>query len=237
MFAASGAEKVVGENSVWYLFSRSAAEEIKEFDRRAKIMIMLRNPTDMIYSLHQQFLSTGNETVASFDEAVALVDARAAGRSLPEGAHFPDGLIYTRVPRYCEQIERYFKAFGRDQVHVICFDDFAENTQAIYDAALDFLEVNRNFTPEFLIYNRKKKARSQWLDRVVTQPPGPLILMPEALRDRLLWQLRKYNSVDNRRPPMSPETRGFLQETFRPEVARLSKLLDRDFSHWCGDHM
>ena len=54
-------EKRVGETSVWYLYSKQAAVEIKKFCPSANIIIMLRNPVDMLYSQHSQFLYNGNE--------------------------------------------------------------------------------------------------------------------------------------------------------------------------------
>lgn len=233
IFSGAGPEKVVGEKSVWYLYSQSAAEEIKAFDRNAKIMIMLRNPIDMIHSLHQQFVSTGNETVASFDDAIGLVEERALGRNLPRGAHFSEGLLYTRIPLYCDQVERYLRAFGRDRVHVVSFDDFSKDTRASYAETLAFLDVNQDFTPDFVVYNKKNLPRRKWLNDLTSDPSSPLMALPKRLREPLSWRLEKFNSVDVKRAPMSSAMRVHLREVFKPEVERLSRLLDRDFTHWC----
>jgi hypothetical protein len=40
------------------------------------------------------------------------------------------------------------------------------------------------------------------------------------------------NTVRARRQPLSPEFRAELVETFRDEVALLSRLMNRDLSHW-----
>jgi len=40
------------------------------------------------------------------------------------------------------------------------------------------------------------------------------------------------NTVKEHRQPLSPEFRAELVETFRDEVALLSRLLNRDLSHW-----
>lgn len=40
------------------------------------------------------------------------------------------------------------------------------------------------------------------------------------------------NTVKEQRPPLPPEFRAELLETFRHEVALLSHLLGRDLSHW-----
>ena len=37
-----------GEGSTWYLYSSTAAREIRDFNRHAKIIISVRNPIDMV---------------------------------------------------------------------------------------------------------------------------------------------------------------------------------------------
>ena len=46
----------VGEASAWYLYSRSAAAEIKAYAPDAQIIVMVRNPVDMMYAEHSQVL-------------------------------------------------------------------------------------------------------------------------------------------------------------------------------------
>src|SRR3954468_1950993 len=55
-FAAAQPQQIAGEASVWYLYSQLAAREIHDFCREAKFIIMLRNPVDMMHSLHSQYL-------------------------------------------------------------------------------------------------------------------------------------------------------------------------------------
>src|SRR5262245_23105956 len=56
LFEKAGAAKRVGDASPFYLYSRSAPAEIKSFDPEAKIIIVLRNPVDMVYSVYQKQL-------------------------------------------------------------------------------------------------------------------------------------------------------------------------------------
>ena len=73
-FSRATAEKRAGEGSVWYLHSKTAALEIKDFSPNARIIIMLRNPLDMMYSFHSQRLYNGNEDIENFS---AALDAEA----------------------------------------------------------------------------------------------------------------------------------------------------------------
>lgn len=45
---------VVMEASTWYLVSRVAVANIMEFEPRARLIVMVRNPIDLVHSLHWQ---------------------------------------------------------------------------------------------------------------------------------------------------------------------------------------
>src|ERR1700687_4738832 len=124
LFGNAGDAKRIGEASVWYLFSKRAAVEIKDFCGRASIIIMLRNPVDMIYSLHSQHLYNGTEEIQDFAEALDAEEARKRGRRLPKNVPATERLFYREVARYTDQVDRYLKAFGDDNVKVIIYDDF-----------------------------------------------------------------------------------------------------------------
>src|SRR5687767_1010670 len=48
LFREAGSAKWIGEASTWYLYSDKAREGIKAFCPDARIIIMLRNPVDMM---------------------------------------------------------------------------------------------------------------------------------------------------------------------------------------------
>ena len=75
-------EKRLGEASVWYLYSKTAAQEIYSFNPDAQIVVMLRNPADMLYSQHSQFLYNGNEDIEDFSEALAAEPERTKPESV-----------------------------------------------------------------------------------------------------------------------------------------------------------
>jgi hypothetical protein len=56
LFADAKAGQRVGEASAWYLYSRSAAREIRGASPQAQIIVMLRNPVDVMYAQHSQLL-------------------------------------------------------------------------------------------------------------------------------------------------------------------------------------
>ena len=57
----------IGEASTHYLASPSAANSIYAFNPQARILIMLRSPVDLLYSLYYHRRQTGKERHATFD--------------------------------------------------------------------------------------------------------------------------------------------------------------------------
>jgi hypothetical protein len=235
-FAAAKPGQIAGEASVWYLFSELAAKEIQAFCPSAKIIIMLRNPADMMYSLHSQYLFESNEDLADFAEALAAEDERSQGRRLPPDSNYREGLLYRRVASFAKQVRRYFDVFPREQVQIIDFDDFSRDTPRVFAEVLQFLEVDPSFRCEFDVRNPNKQVRSRFLHSFLNNPGTLAILLgrfiPKSLRRSLVSRLKSANSPAAPRPPLSPELRNQLNHEFAAEVEELGELAGKDFSKW-----
>lgn len=241
-FAHWNGQTRAGEASVWYLFSRNAAAEIKAFNPDARILILLREPAAMLYSLYHQFLCDGNEHLPSFTEALAAESDRAAGRRIRQQTYLLQALAYRAVARYTEQVQRYFDAFGRDQVRVIIYDDFATDTPGVYRETLKFLGVAPGAAQiDFKVLNAASTVSSPLLRNLLNHPlirgtavamrswlPGPLFSKIQTAGIKL----GRLNTRPDRRLPIAPEIELSLQCEFAPEVERLSALLGRDLTHW-----
>jgi len=236
-FADATDEQIVGAAYVWYLYSRTAAEEINRFAPDARIIVMLRQPADMLYSLHSEHLSNGNEDLPRFEDALLAEEDRRAGKRIPPHAHLPQGLLYSEVPRYADQLRRYFDTFGRDRVHVILYDDFAGDTARVYRETLRFLGVRDDITPRFEVINPNKRVRSESVRHFLARPPDLLRRMiraavPARLRRAMFERAKGLNLTTPTRTPLSKATRQHLNDLFRSEVGELSKLLGQDLDNW-----
>ena len=95
LFAGAGAEHVaVGEASTWYLHSAVAVTAILNYSDRPKFIVMVRNPVEMAYSLHEQEIFSGQENEPIFRKAWSLQGQREKGRSIPKGCIEPKRLQY-----------------------------------------------------------------------------------------------------------------------------------------------
>ena len=232
IFADAKQCKYVGEKSVWHLYSANAAHEINAFNPDAKIIALLRNPIDMIYSLHGQLLRQLDEDITNFEEALAAVPDRESGSRLPQKTRSPEALWYTKVGQYSQQILRYIKIFGKDRVHVVIFDDFKKRPVECYKATLEFLGADPNFQPRLEIHNQATKLRSRSLQRILNEQPFYFRMLPSYIRLGLQWRLEKFNRQVTPNPPMRPESRAFLQGLFSQDIDNLSDILERDLSTW-----
>lgn len=227
-FTAAGDQKKLGEASPSYLRSRGAATAIKAFNRSAQIIIMLRNPVDVMYSLHSEALH-GREPIVDFETALQT-DTNRRGRDLVGYREFVD---------FPEQVRRYFDAFGRENVHIIFYDDLKEDSTKVCQNTLRFLGVRVSYAASFPHVHHNREVRYERVHRVLMQRPRDLRriarVMPRWLRSRIALSVFNSNTVVRLRPPMRPELRERLQQEFRPKIEELSKLLGRDLSGWIHD--
>lgn len=233
LFKHTQTEKCVGEASTGYLFSKTAAKEIGEFNSNAKIIIMLRSPIDDLFSIYKQALYTGSIGYPSFEDAIGLNSDPVDVSKLPTEFQI---LWQGAGVRFTEQVKRYFDVFGREQVHIIIYDDFRADTAKVYRDTLEFLGVDPDFQIEHQVINAQREARSRIMQKIVNHPfiismgakiPG--VALP-------IYRIIKNLNAKKAEPmPMNPQTREQLQKEFLPEVEQLSTLLGRDLTHWCRD--
>ena len=237
LFAKAKAEKRVGEASVFYLYSKRAAAEIKEFCPNASIIIMLRNPVDMLHAMYSQSRYSMEEDLEDFEAALEAEEDRKQGLRIPRGARSVNNLLYRDLGRYAGQVRRYFDAFGRKNVHVIVYDDLMDDVASVYRETLRFLGVDEAFVPCFEVRNPNKVVRNPALQSILRSRHSPLVriarlIVPLRFRVKVVRAVKGIYTSYVPRPPMDPELRLRLQAELAPEVERLSELLGRDLTHW-----
>ena len=138
LFRALQGRRRLGEASVWYLYSPDAAQEIATAFPSAEIVVMVRNPIEMLASLHSEFIQREIEPVDDFATALGLDEVRER-EGAPPG--FPPR-SYRASAHYAEQIERYLDVFGRERVHVIVYEDLRDDALAVFRSTCAFLGVD-----------------------------------------------------------------------------------------------
>ncbi len=232
-------KKITGESCVWYLYSKTAARQIKKYNPKAKIIMILRNPADMLYSLHSELLYAKVESEKDFKKALDLEDTRKKidkqYKYNPWGRKF---LYYSEVASYSKHIKKFFRLFGRKNVHIIIFDDFIDSPESTYKSVLKYLGVHDlKFSPEFKKYNPNKLARSQVFQKFVVAPPDNLRrvvqkVLPYKMRYQLVKTITKLNTYHKVRAKMSRALRMSINSDYEKEIKRLENLLNISLSRW-----
>jgi len=231
--------QLIGEASVWYLFSKKAAAEIKKFNKQAKILIMLRSPVDMLYSLHSEQLFNGNENIDSFEEAIKAETKRKKGELIPPYIGCPiEALQYRQIGKYYQQVKRYIDKFGKEQVHIIFMNDFANNTEMEFTKVLNFLDLATVDEFDFEVKNTNKKSKNEKLRDILKSRPTALKRIAKAIipvrnwRHKLTEKLWELNTINTNRIPINEETKTKLNKYFEPDILKLQELIGKDLGYW-----
>ena len=244
-FAGGESVQRRGEASTFYLSSRRAAEEIHAFNPRAQVIMILRNPLEMLPSLHTEYLYHRIEVIESFEEALAAEAARRRGERIPRRSMFPDALRYRDMADYAEQLRRYLSAFGAEQVHVILYDDLVTQAGETFRHTLEFLGVDPTFVPSFDVINASKRWRSKRLGWMLSNAYDASSIAWRVCSRvpwlRATWRygahtvvpaVAELNTVTVPRPPLHPRLEARLAIELAPGIDKLGQLIGRDLSHW-----
>ena len=237
LFTGASGKKRAGEASVWYLYSPRAASAIRDFNVDSLIIIMLRDPVDMLYSLHSQRVYNGVESIKNFEKAINNRRPDNEGYRLLIDNGLPAGPFNLSVGKYSSHVRRYISTFGHERVKIILYDDFKNDTTSVYRSVLDYLGVAPDFTPSFEIVNPNKQVRNVLLHRMVRTPSTPVralvrALVPRPVRQRAAERIARANSKRTPRAPMPADLRRRLTGELASDIEDLGRLLRRDLTHW-----
>src|SRR5581483_11570747 len=229
LFGEAEAAVRVGEASTNYLYSRTAADEIKAFSPDASIIVMLRDPVAVMHAYHGSMVAGGFEPIPNFGDALVAETERRAGRSLPNRRGIRESLYYRDLADFEPHLRRFLDVFGADRVRVILFDDWISASEGVYRDTLSFLGVRPDFRPQLGVVNPSKRVRSVRLHNFVLEPPPRAqavvrALLPDSVRLRLHYRLRSLNVRVAPRKAIDPALLRELRAEFAPKVERLGDL-------------
>ena len=140
LFRKAEGRKAIGEASVCYLWSESAAENIRRGIPDARIILILRNPVEMAFSMYIHTLRSG-AIHCSFREAIEMGIEQRGG---PIDVMHP----FLDMGFYHQQVKRYLETFLAERIVIYWYDEYQADPARILADIFRFLKVDATFCPD-----------------------------------------------------------------------------------------
>ena len=208
----------VGEITPIYMYSQETARRISQVDSIKRLLLILRNPVDRLYSEYIQHYCYGNYS-GSFAEYINRPGRIESGF-------------------YVDYIQSYLQYYDKSQLLVLIFENAIKDYASTKHCIASFLGVNPDrFLPEagIVVVNEGRIAKHRRLLNI-------------ALRLRLLlhhydldWILKLGHALGLERwvfhgakkpPTMDPQIRDRLTITYSDKNAMLEEMFSLNLSHW-----
>ena len=210
--------QVRGEASVSYLFYENVPKRIFNYNSDAKIIIMLRQPIERAFSHYLMDCRLGFCSEK-------LEDIIADPQSYPQ--YFQQ---YLELGSYYSQLKRYQDIFGKEQLLVIFYEDFKNDTEKVMKAVFSFLQIEQqeiNFSIKNSFLSPSNTLISKLYKFNIIRK-GVKTIMTERLLSLIST---KYFSTKSK-PIISKATEQQLKVFYKSDVFKLEELLNTDLSRW-----
>ncbi len=139
----------IGEATPNYLFHPFAPYRIKKILHDVRMIVLLRNPTERVFSQYFQALRKNKETKPLLEslleeeiwEKEILEKLERDEYYYPENAH----VLYKARSRYVEQLKRYFDIFDKKQILILSSKELLHKPNETLKKVCEFLEIDTNF--------------------------------------------------------------------------------------------
>ena len=221
--------------SVWYLFGRTAVPAILEETPDARFVVCLRNPVDMVPSLHAQKLLTGHETIEDLEQAWNVADERAAGSNvgifgIPDCD--PTHMSYKEACLLGAQVRDLLDAVDRSKILFLLLDEIASEPERCWSLICGHAGLEEHpvdLRPDNVAGIRR---RSQLGYRVLARVGAARKAIGLSGGTGLVAPLVRWNLRRERYGPVPETLRAEMAAYFHDDVKLLDSLVEQDLSRW-----
>lgn len=160
MFKGLRKGQIAGEATPIYMYWRLCAERIRRYNKRMKIVVVLRNPVERAYSHWMMEWNRGNEEM-SFRDAIR----EELKKMRVEPSRQDRVRSYVERGMYSEQVGRLFDAFGRRNVLLIKHEDLLMSHRVMMDKVQRFIGARPVETKQKRIHMGNYDSRLELRDR------------------------------------------------------------------------
>lgn len=220
-FAGAQNEAYRLDGSVWYIYSKAAIPGLLADVPDAPLVVMLRNPVEVVTSLfnHHRFLSI---------EPEPNIEKALFGKRSQDPTDFRTGLDYMDVGSVGSHVKRLLNTADPKQVHFVDFYQLRNRPRAIHLELLEQLGLEEIPLDEYRPHNQSRKVRSKKVAAVTSRFGGR---NAPRLQRGVANRFARANTVDLEYS-VPFELRRRIAETLADEIDLLGELIKRDLSSW-----
>ncbi len=238
-FSEAPADAVcVAEASPMYLYSSEAPQQIAALNAGARIVIVLRDPVQLVRSMHTQNVESRIEPFFELELALGAESLRAAGIPVPRRQQHTTHafLRYTAIASYAPQLQRYFAVFPRRQIHVMIFERLLVAQQQELTRLLQFLELPTDGELRLPFENPTVTIRNSFGARLVAQPPASARrlarLFPREFRGSVAHWIWRSNVQPEASRALPTQLEAYLRNYFAADTRAVEDLLGLELTEW-----
>ena len=234
--------KFRGESSTGYMLFPMFIERIKSYyNESPRFIFILRNPIDRCYSHYWWLKGMGSETKVLKEAVLSDLDIEPKPElKLPEGNY----KSYFQFGLYAKWLKRFYDAFGRDNIHIICSEDLKEEPLETINSCFLFLGLE---PLESIIPSEANKG-------IIMKKPGLFKLakrlafnqlnMPQVVKDitpefvktlirkHLIDIVLKFTRTNRSYPTIEDTQRKWLKGLYSEDVIELKAITGLKFKKW-----
>lgn len=219
-------QKAIGEISNSYSVCPSSAQAIFNYNKDSKIIIMLRNPVERIWSQYIMNLREGKTRNKNF---IAEIEQDLHKPHNGWGASH----LYIELGMYYEQVKRFKDLFG-PRLLVCFFEDYKHDPQKTIQEIYRFLEIDSSFTANLESkYNESAVPRFETLNYLLTNT-GILPFFKRFFGRDIRQKFKQVLYTNKNMPVMSSNDILYIKNIYREDIQKLGVLLKRDLLNYWG---
>ena len=224
-------DDVIDENfsadiSPWYLYSTDSARSIRDNTRDSKIIAILRNPVERVFSHYRLMRMLGLETEVDFRNALEAEEDRIKN-------NWSFGWFYREVGYYGSQLSRYYSVFSKEAIKVVLFEDLQKNPALVMQDIYEYLGISHEVDVRYDISNAAVLPRLSVIEKALKwnnpMKSPMMIFVGSENRKKLRAQVEKWNTF---KPRIDRETSDYLNIIYKRDKELLENLLGRRIDSW-----
>ena len=222
-FDAKPTATVYGEVCPSYYYYPNAARNIRKYVPDVKLVCILRNPVDRLFSNFTY--GSENNSASQFSEKVTRYFENPDED--PKFARWVDNGNYSR------SLEVYFDLFPGENIKIFLYEELSTYPRKLMRELLEFIGL-----PDFEFdtsqrFNVSGKVKLKWLKKLIKKYQLSARLrrcLPVSFYQKLRVFTEK--AITDKKESIPAESSKILLEFYRPDLLKLQDLIHMDLSAW-----